>query len=450
MSGEPHVRIDRGRLAELTPTARQNMHRYGKPAGLSLPDLQMGCRANRLPYQAISDWLATHEALSPQSSSASEGPSWVLGHLPPVQRVGFGPTAPSPLNRQAAVAVALILIGLVSLLGTGVLALPLFLVALAIVVGALLLVSLRSLRNTPEWVEKRCVAAEYRKQRSEATSARRALEGAISGRQDVDRAERQELDRLTKLAKRAIESERSELDKCEADLARRLASIDAELEGLVSAEQKERASALRVLQESHIANSLSGATIASANLSGIGGSLKRSLAQYGITSAADFNRLAYARTQVCLVLRSGQLVHPRGIGERKAQTLLGWRNWVEMRARATQPSVLPEPQTNAIRLKYAERRVSLDRSTNQAKFEATRTREAMKRKWMASRGQLAAQVEAARVTFARQRDNADLGLIGARRLVASAAWQEALGKHRLSAYSAVTYRHFLARGVRRR
>ena len=27
------------------------MHRYGKPAGLSLPDLQMGCRASRLPYR---------------------------------------------------------------------------------------------------------------------------------------------------------------------------------------------------------------------------------------------------------------------------------------------------------------------------------------------------------------------------------------------------------------
>jgi hypothetical protein len=39
MSGEPHVRIDRGRLAEPTPTARQNMHPFGKPRGLSLPDL---------------------------------------------------------------------------------------------------------------------------------------------------------------------------------------------------------------------------------------------------------------------------------------------------------------------------------------------------------------------------------------------------------------------------
>jgi len=39
MSGEPHVRIDRGRLAELTPMARQKEHPVGKPVGLSLPDL---------------------------------------------------------------------------------------------------------------------------------------------------------------------------------------------------------------------------------------------------------------------------------------------------------------------------------------------------------------------------------------------------------------------------
>lgn len=39
MSREPHVRIDRGRLAEPTPMVRQNMHPFGKPAGLSLPDL---------------------------------------------------------------------------------------------------------------------------------------------------------------------------------------------------------------------------------------------------------------------------------------------------------------------------------------------------------------------------------------------------------------------------
>ena len=41
MSGEPHVRIDRGRLAEPTSMARQNKHLPGKPEGLSLHDLTM-------------------------------------------------------------------------------------------------------------------------------------------------------------------------------------------------------------------------------------------------------------------------------------------------------------------------------------------------------------------------------------------------------------------------
>ena len=38
MSGEPHVQIDRGRLAKPTSMARQNKHPSGKPVGLSLPD----------------------------------------------------------------------------------------------------------------------------------------------------------------------------------------------------------------------------------------------------------------------------------------------------------------------------------------------------------------------------------------------------------------------------
>lgn len=44
MSGEPHVRIDRGRLARQPSMARQNTHRQGNDAGLSLPDLTMPAR----------------------------------------------------------------------------------------------------------------------------------------------------------------------------------------------------------------------------------------------------------------------------------------------------------------------------------------------------------------------------------------------------------------------
>jgi len=54
MSGEPHARIDRGRLAKPTLMARQNMHPSGKPMGLSLPDLPVAAEPADYPTFRLS------------------------------------------------------------------------------------------------------------------------------------------------------------------------------------------------------------------------------------------------------------------------------------------------------------------------------------------------------------------------------------------------------------
>jgi len=197
-----------------------------------------------------------------------------------------------------------------------------------------------------------------------------------------------------------------------------------------------------------MAESLMRATVSSANLPGIGADLRLTLRGYGISSAADFTGISYVGSQVFINLRSGQHVHPRGIGNVKAQTLETWRRSVVAAAQARQPSVLPTDRSRAIGLKYVEQRMALERSANAAKAEAAKNQELTQQRWAISQANVSTQIDQLRTDFVQQRADADLALIGARRALNNAAWEEALGKHRLTAHKGVSYGGYITRGLR--
>jgi len=117
-------------------------------------------------------------------------------------------------------------------------------------------------------------------------------------------------------------------------------------------------------------------------------------------------------------------------------------------ARATQPGVVPDHQASAIRLKYTEQRMALERSANLAKADAAKNQQLTQQRWVVTQSDVAAKVEQVRKDFAQHRTDADLLVIEARRTLNSAAWFETLGKHRLASHADVTYRYYVICGLR--
>jgi len=302
--------------------------------------------------------------------------------------------------------------------------------------------------RTPEWKEKHAVHAAFRRLKSDADRARKEVATAHADRQGVDKRERDTLDKISKLAAKASDSEQSDLRKIDQDLTKRLSNTEKDLRSLARAEEKERATILRSLQATHVANYLVNATIASARLPGIGRTLEGTLHANGIRSAADFTGISRVGNQVFINLRSGRKVHPTGIGDQKAGTLEAWRQAVIARAQATAPATVPDHHVQAIRRKYVEQRMAFERATTVAKTEAAKSEQRTRQEWASRHKDITDLAEQTRKDFARQRADADVALIDKQRQLNAAAWQEGLGRHQLDAHNGVTYLRFCARGLR--
>jgi hypothetical protein len=444
----PLAGLDIRALPPLDPGALPTPSEQVLASDLIAPNSPSGHAAANGATKAISDWLASLDSTSTSVPSiTSNDPSWVLDHLPPLEAVSFHSSSAS-LIRSVVAGAAVGLGVLVALIVLGVLSASLFAACALLMLLLAALSPLPAFARTAEWKEKRRVQATCHQLRSDAERARKAAAKAEGDRQAVDRGEREALEKLSRLARKATEGEHADLKKIEADLTNRLRKTERKLQGLTQAEDKERGAALRQLQQVHMADSLARATVASANLPGIGRSLSLTLSAYGISSAADFTGISYVGSEVFINLRSGRRVHPTGIGTVKAQTLEVWRRSVVAMAQAHQPSALPDHHARAIRLKYTEQRMTLERSANVAKAEAARNQELTRQRWAISQSNLSAQVDQLRKDFVQPRADADLTLIGVRRTLNAAAWQEALGKHQLAAHSGVTYVRYFARGLR--
>jgi serine/threonine protein kinase len=399
------------------------------------------------PTNTTAGWLASLASGAIPVAGVECDSSWVLGHLPPVERIAY--------HCRSVAFIRIILV--LSMASFGVLAYlfatglaPILYFSFAVPVIALLAAGLPwvSMRRTHEWSEKRTLRSEMRKLRRQAVNARGLLAKAESYRRAVDRRERESLDEQEKLARKAAAGENSELSKIEGELSNRLSRIQKDLQGLSSSETRDRESSLLALQRAHVMAQMSNARLASASIPGIGSALCSTLQANGISSAADFAGISYYNSQVFIQLRNGRRVHPPGIGSVKAQALEKWRRSVEARAQATRPSSIPHHEAQAIRAKYSARKADLERSANEAKVDAARRKQQTRQKWAATHLSISAQVEQLRKSYADYRADADLALIGARRTLSSATYLEAAGKHRLFAYTHVTYFRYLTQGIR--
>jgi hypothetical protein len=393
------------------------------------------------------DWLATLNSPMPVSVSLKSDPSWILGHLPPVERVTFQ-SVPVALARSMFAATILAIAALAVLYATKQVPVLDVGVSLPAVISLSTIALLMLMRRAPESRDKRSLGIEVRELHHRAASAHTQLEKAATFRKKIDKREHEELRKVDKLARKTREAEQSDLSKIDTQLRQRVGKIDADLQRLDRDRDREKSVLLRPLQQAHISKSLANASVSGAGLPGIGIALCRTLAMHGIATAADFTGIGVSNGQAYIRLRSGRAVHPRGIGPVKAQALENWRQSLLARAQATQPTQLPVEQSLAITAKYAARRAALEASGRDAKSAAERDRQQIRDRWKPIHADIEARVLQTRATYGQYRSDGDLAVITARRSVDSAAWLEAAGKHRLSAYSGVRYSAYLARSIR--
>ena len=312
-----------------------------------------------------------------------------------------------------------------------------------------ILVTVLLFHRTSEWRAKHEKLIIFKERRTDSSKAAREESKFEHTRRNVDSREQKAIEKITKEGEKAKASEQKELTDVDKRLTAQLGSLEKQKQRLEANERTETGRALRANQQQHVANYLNRASISSAKIPGIGEGVVRSLAASGITSAADFTGIRYQTgprggQQVYIIKRHGSLVHPTGVGEKKARDLDNWRRAMGNAALATQPSSLPAAQAQAIRSRYAQQRQALVDQERAARAQATNDQRQVRQKWGPMHAAISAEIVPTRQAFAQERVQADAQLTMAQKQVSTAIWQRELAERELAAYRNVNYRRYLA------
>ena len=221
---------------------------------------------------------------------------------------------------------------------------------------------------------------------------------------------------------------------------------------LATSETSETGEALRSLQHDHVARYLSGQLISSAKIPGIGQGVARSLETYGIRSAADFTGIQYQTgprggQQIYIRTRHG-MVHPSGVGEKKARDLESWRMSVQHHAMRSQPNTLPPSQLQAIRMRYTQQRQALADQEQAARAQAAHEEREIKVRWASTHAGFSGELTTTHQKFAQERAHTVAKLTAAQKEADAARWHRELAEREVAAYQKVSYRRYLADIIR--
>lgn len=389
--------------------------------------------------QGITDWLNSIEEGS--TAVTINDPSWVLSHIPPIDPVYF-----QPVNQALRVCSFLALLSLVAIAILGATAVVPGSIAGTLDVILLAVIAISSsllFRRTSEFQSKREVHERFKQCRAEENKANRAVTHAEKSRKSIEQGERRALDAIEKRANEARSLETKELNGIESNLTAQMSKLGAQKQSLQSAETNEIANALRALQQQHVSSLLRSSYIRSARIQGIGERLVGELASHGVNTAFDFTGVSLGE-RVLIVLRTGQRFHVNGIGETKARALESWRRGVETRARAGQPSALPQVQAQATRIKYAGQLQILVQSEQRFRAECLTQQRQVRDRWKGTHASLALELSQTRQSFLPERARSDLQLSSARREAREASWRQVSGSRELSSYREVTFARYCA------
>jgi predicted flap endonuclease-1-like 5' DNA nuclease len=293
------------------------------------------------------------------TATAPGRPAWLDGHLTAGRSVGPAKQFDGrrAMDRVVMVALTLYVFAVVTSYLDGFLTSPYDPGAL-VLCGCLVV---EGRRSRPEWREAR-----------EARKSRRAQLNSLSGaaasmrRMSADFESNDE-----RLAKRLVEVDRAraaveamrkpEYTAIDRRSATEIGGIDKRLRGAEDAKQLLISTELRNAINAHLTAHLRRHNILAEvkEISGLGPTLARALANHGIVTAADVHvtlvngsgsyttRLAYFQ------LPHGHRTRIEGIGERKAGALQSWRDGLLLQAQRTAPTTLPQTRLIQINQQHA-------------------------------------------------------------------------------------------------
>jgi hypothetical protein len=368
--------------------------------------------------------------------------AWLGDHLVPPPLVAL-PAAQRPARATGAIVLGLLFLILISATGR---LLPLTVATLAggvvIVCGAVALgVSYLALP-----IVRRALAARARVWRLDRhlqtlDRASRRLEVRLA---QIDAREADLLEALGARRQAVLR----EIREARAAIDRALARFAVERELLDNAEVEALAAALRDLRHRHAAAHLAAYSVLTAAIPGLGTQLKLRLLAAGIRTAAQVRDLHIAAVGggggelIQIDVPGRGLVRVEGLGRKKAEALLSWRQLLETQAVAALPDQLTPGEDAAIRLRFHTRREQLTRREAATERAAIRRKERLQTRVRDERARFereAATIRAQAVA-PRERVNADLDANQA--ALAAAHLALALARRDLAAYAPIRFARY--------
>ena len=399
----------------------------------------------------VPDWVTQVQAGRQAGSQPLQtGTTWITGHLPALPLVEF---RPSRVISRLIAGLAFAAIATSAIL-SGVGFVPLVTVALATGISLLLFIalSLALFWRTPASKDKRAKLVLFNDRKAGVKGKAREVSRIEHLRRDITERERKEVARVTKQAEKAKSSEQKELSDANKRLQARIGSLEKQRQRFAASETSEIGNALRSLQRDHVARYLTGRLISSARIPGIGPGVVQSLATYGIRSAADFTGIQYQTgprggQQMCIRTRHG-LVHPSGVGEKKARDLESWRRSIEYQAMQSQPTALPSAQLQAIMNRYTQQRQALADQEQASRAQAVHDQREITVRWAATHASFSGELTAIHRKLAQERAQTDTQLTAAQKDAEVAIWHRELAEREVVAYQNVSYHRYLAGIIR--
>ena len=389
--------------------------------------------------------------LSPPASGAA---AWLPDHLPqPAQhQLALTYTA----ERLLLLAFALVVSGLVSAVAIGMLAAAT--VATALAVAFLALGLTLTLRFLGLLLHSAKCAALLRLWRARLRLA--PLEGSLrllnGGLAWLDRREARQLAVLDGRWQDLLRQERATFAALDSALGR----FATERQQLDRAEEEEVARTLRDRRQRLLAGELSGYTILSSGIPGIGPQAKLHLLSAGIRNAAQILDVRARVVQsgggsgpggelVEIEVPGRGLVRVDGIGRKKAQALLAWRRQLETASHVALPDALPATDEAVMRRRYHNRRRALDRQESEARQRAERQKEGRRRRLRRRRATFDCRAAAIHARIARLRHPLTSRQTVRQERADTAQLALALARRELAAYDELRFGRYLRRIVLR-
>jgi hypothetical protein len=438
------------------------------------------------PAPSSPSWLQDHVVYQVAQSSplrpatSSTDPSWVLDFI--------APATVAPKFSGEAVLMRILLcgcaIGLPSALFFGWTSLVLL---FACGVAAAVFVCVQRYRSDPVVQSRAQSHAALREVERELERARKAIEEVEARTRELRSVEAAQVDKLTREIQKVLADEKKqhdsadrtmrqatanalqqkqrlgqqeaeELTQLQSTLGSNVSSLAQQLAQSQQAEATERAIALKAKQEQHIQNRLQSLVLAPGAIPGIGSYVINNLIAAGIRTAADCNRLNYAKVPA--------------VGQHRASAILAWRQAWEGRAKLTMPGALNSVEDDAIKAKYAASRAQIQLQLSDAQLSFATRKSSIQQKYATARVPLDLQtaVETAKhssevqriqtdsktrqgalqVATVRAGQNANHAIaeiekpMGAqRKAVQSAQWRVAKARHESGRFRSITFRRYM-------